>query len=68
MAELRTDFVNDFLNILLAEEGDDAEVAAPKPTGLMANDTATQKAVAEEQEQPKTARDTIQSAIKSLVI
>ena len=66
MAELRTDFVNDFLNILLAEEGDDAEVAAPKPTGLMANDTATQKAVAEEQEQPKTARDTIQSAIKKL--
>ena len=66
MAELRTDFVNDFLNILLAEEGDDAEVAAPKPTGLMANDTATQKAVAEEQEQPKTARNTIQSAIKKL--
>ena len=66
MAELQTNFVNDLIRDLYGEDNDTAEVAAPKPTGLMANDTATQKAVAEDQEQPQTARSTIQNAIKKL--
>ena len=50
MAELQTNFVNDLIRDLYGEDNDTAEVAAPKPTGLMANDTATQKAVAEDQD------------------